>query len=327
MIRVALVFLALTLAAAGVTGRCGTRPDNPLYDLLHFDGGEDFVDAGPPDCSPCAQWGAPQILAPIPDVLDELSGIAVSARHPGVVYAHNDSGDSARFYAFRYDGVPLGEFHLDGADASDWEDMALGPCGDATCVYLADFGDNLQSRSDYSLYRVREPDVAATRPAGEVSLPFQRFPFEYPGNARYNAETLLVHPLTGDIYVLTKHDTGTRSRVFKFPQPLTADVRVMLIDLGLAPVPTQDDTMLTGGAINPCGDAMLLRMYNRIVELRVPDGGTFESIFQQEPVSVPTPLDEPQGEAVAYGPDGRSYFTASERSGQSLHRVACLRAP
>jgi hypothetical protein len=101
-------------------------------------------------------------------------------------------------------------------------------------------------------------------------------------------------------------------------------VRVSLIDLGWAPVPEPDDVMLTGGAIHPCGDAVLLRMYNRIVELRVPDGGTFESVFRTAPNTVPTPIDEPQGEAVTYGPDGQSYFSASERTGQSLHRVQCL---
>ena len=314
-------------AALAVSATCGARPDNPLADLMSFDGGEDLLDAGPPDCSVCLNWSQPQILAPIPNVLDELSGIALSRAHPGVVYAHNDSGDSARFFAFRFDGLPLGEFHFEGVDAHDWEDMALGPCADTTCVYLADFGDNLQTRSDYVVYRTREPDVGATRPAGEVALPFQRFPFEYPNHERYNAETLLVHPKTGELYVLTKGDTGEQSRVFKFPQPLQPDQHVTLIALGKASVPEPEDSMLTGGAINPCGTAILLRMYNRIVELHVPDGGTFETVFRAEPVSVPTPIDEPQGEAVTYGPEGQSYFSASERSGQSLHRVQCLRTP
>jgi hypothetical protein len=323
MIRLLLLVIA---AAVAVAATCGVRPADPL-DILRFDGGEDRVDAGPLDCSPCLTWAGPQILSPLPAPLEELSGLAASRAHRGVLYAHNDSGDAARFFAFRYDGELLGEFHLEGADARDWEDMALGPCEEATCVYLADFGDNLQSRTDYALYRVREPDVAATRPAGEQSVPYQRFRFDYPDNHAHNAETLLVHPLTGDIYVLTKEASGIRGHVFKFPRPLAPDARVTLIDLGLAPVPTPDDLMLTGGAISPCGDAVLLRLYNRIVELRVPDGGPFEAVFRATPTDVPTPIDEPQGEAVTWGPDGQSYFTASEQTGQSLHRVHCSNTP
>src|SRR4051812_14016824 len=111
------VFAVLGLA---VSATCGNRPSGLLADVQRFDGGEDVVDAGPPDCSRCEAWGLPQILAPLPPVLEELSGLAVSAAHRGVVYAHNDSGDSARFFAFRIDGVPLGEFRLEGVDAIDW---------------------------------------------------------------------------------------------------------------------------------------------------------------------------------------------------------------
>jgi hypothetical protein len=320
------VFLGLFAAAVVVSSTCGPRLD-PLIDILRFDGGEDLIDAGPPDCSPCNSWSSPQLLSPLPSALDELSGLAISKAHRGVVYAHNDSGDAARFFAFRFDGELLGEFHLEGIDAKDWEDMALGPCDTATCVYLADFGDNLQTRSDYAIYRVREPDVAATRPAGEQSVPYQRFPFDYPDNHSHNAETLLVHPITGDLYVLTKEGAGTRGHVYKFPRPLQPDQRVTLIDVGLAPVPTADDLALTGGAISPCGNAVLLRLYNRIVELRVPDAGPFDAVFRATPADVPTPIDEPQGEAVSWGPEGQSYFTASERYGQSLHRVFCVKAP
>jgi hypothetical protein len=321
MIRV-LAVLGLAVAAT-----CGNRSAGLMPDLQSFDAGEELADAGPVDCSRCEAWGPPQLLAPLPPALEELSGLAVSGAHRGVVYAHNDSGDSARFFAFRIDGVPLGEFHLEGADAIDWEDMALGPCDTGTCVFLADFGDNLGTRSERALYRVPEPDVAATRAMGEVSLPYDRFTFDYPDGVRHNAETLLVHPHTGDVYVLTKDQMAVRSHVFKFPRPLDASKRMTLIDLGRASVPDQDDTLLTGGSINPCGDAVLLRLYNRIVELRVPDGGTFEQVFSQSPSEVPMPIDEPQGEAVAWGPDGQSYFTASERSGQSLHRVVCRTPP
>src|SRR4029453_18052009 len=58
----------------------------------------------------------------------EASGLANSGNNPGIYWTHNDSGDSARFFAV--DGSTGGvaaAYELVGASAVDWEDMALGP--------------------------------------------------------------------------------------------------------------------------------------------------------------------------------------------------------
>src|SRR5690606_12327811 len=57
------------------------------------DAGED---AGAPDCR---VFSAPMVLGSVDDArLAELSGLAASRRHPGLFYAHNDSGDVARVF-------------------------------------------------------------------------------------------------------------------------------------------------------------------------------------------------------------------------------------
>ncbi len=322
MIRLVVVLAGGALASA----TCGLRPALSPFDADFFDGGEGG-DAGLADCTPCEKWGPVQLLAPMPLSLESLSGLAVSAAHRGVLYAHNSASDAARFYALRYDGLPLAELQLDGASAVDWEDMAIGPCESGSCLYLADVGDPLGTRTDYAIFVVPEPDVRSMRPIGPINVPYVRLPFDYPNSARHDAQTLLVHPQTGDIYLLTKDGSGVRSHVYKFPRPQQPDVRVTLIDLGHASVPTPDDAELTGGSVHPCGNSVLLRLSNRVVELRQPDAGTFDSIFKEAADEVPGPVDEPQGEAVAWGPDGKSYFTASKLSGQSLHRVQCLPKP
>ena len=63
-----------------------------------------------------------------------------------------------------------------------------------------------------------------------VSVPWERLPFEYPGAVKWNAETLLVHPQTGDVYVVNKLPAGNASTVFKFPQPLTPGVKATLAE-------------------------------------------------------------------------------------------------
>ncbi len=242
------------------------------------------------------------------DPLVELSGLVASRAQPGVLFAHNDSGDTARFFAIASTGAVAQTFVLDGGSAQDWEDIALGPCPSGTCVYLGDIGDNLRIRTNYAIYRVPEPTVTS----GSTNVAWERFPYEYPGAARHNSESIFMHPSSGRLYLVTKEDTAP-SEVYRFPLPFDSS-RVATLELvATLTVPSNTDRPLTGADVNVCGTAVMLRMYNRMVELRLPPTETdFEKIFLVDPVTVPTAM-EGQGEAVAYGADGRSYFTASEK--------------
>ena len=78
--------------------------------------------------------GAAQTPAPVPSVeyqalltderVDEISGLAASRQHPGVIWALNDSGDRAHVYALAPDGEVLATLWLRGARNIDWEDLA-----------------------------------------------------------------------------------------------------------------------------------------------------------------------------------------------------------
>src|SRR5207245_3442426 len=82
--------------------------------------------------------------------LVESSGVAVSHAYPGVLWTHNDSGDGPYLYATDLRGTDRGALLVPGAQAIDWEDIALGPCpisflpkADA-CLYLAATGDHFE---------------------------------------------------------------------------------------------------------------------------------------------------------------------------------------
>jgi hypothetical protein len=302
-VRAALVLFFAVLA-------CSPKQATTLIPQLAQDGS---VPDGGAGCACGGAWG---------DVVDagllgepalvELSGLVASRAHPGVLYAHNDSGDTARFFALDEHAQALGEFDLTGASASDWEDIGLGPCPTGTCVYLGDIGDNRRIRTDYAVYRVAEPQVEVGAPAGVVAISaWDRLPYTYPGDEKNNCESLFVHPVSGRVYLVTKETNGVPSRVFRFPEPLTPGVSATLELVATLPFPTTSDAPLTAADVNPCGTAVLLRMYNRLVELRLPAGAPFEDVFARPPITVPV-ADEPQGEAVAYRADGLGYFTSSE---------------
>src|SRR5690606_29311603 len=76
--------------------------------------------------------------------IKEASGLAASRRHSGMLWTHNDSGDEARIFLMTDNGKHAGEYFLEGVEALDVEDIAVGPgpVDGLSYIYLADFGDN-----------------------------------------------------------------------------------------------------------------------------------------------------------------------------------------
>jgi len=321
----------------GAPGDAASDPDAATQDADDdgaIDAGEPDAEAGaadagdsgvaPPMCGGCGtgDWAAPSPLGTIPaGQLPELSGLASSRLHPHTLYAHNDSGDSARFFAIDESARLLGEIDLPGATATDWEDVAVGRCPAGWCVFIADIGDNDLNRTECAIYRVPEPE---TLPAGgsKITATFERLPFVYP-DGWHNAETLLVDPQSQRIFVVTK-ETAVPSRVYEMPTPVTPNVRATLVFVATLSVPVTAGP-ITGGDLNGCGDRILIRSRSAMYELARAPAGELVSIFSATPVAVPLAV-EPQGEAVAYAADGRRYFTASEQDetpSVSLNAVDC----
>ena len=310
--------LLLCVAVLGL--RCAPKPaqlfvPDPDRDagVVTADGG--VTDAGTLDagavCQPfCSSWTNPRALGTIVAPVVELSGLVASRTQPGVLFAHNDSGDSARFFALSStDGSLLQEFSVQGATNRDWEDIAVGPCASGSCLFIGDIGDNNRVRTDYALYVLPEPTVVPGGPV--VTVMAERLPWQYPMGVKNNSESLIVDPTSGRPYVITKAPGSFQvSTAYRFPMPLTPGTQATLEEVATLPIPGPTDSQLTGADVSPCGDAVLLRMYNRLVLMRT-DGGSLESALTGTPVAVPV-AQEGQGEAVAFAADGRSYFTASE---------------
>src|SRR5690606_11714091 len=158
--------------------------------------------------------------APIEEArLTEASGLAVSARHPDVLWTHNDSGDGPRLFALTEDGTVLATYLLEGATAVDWEDLALGPGAvpGEDDLYIGDVGDNGRARPFVTVHRLREPDPRLGQEGGSGSFTeFRSFHLFYP-DSPHDAETLLVDPRSGDLYIVTKEKAGA-SIVFRAPR-------------------------------------------------------------------------------------------------------------
>ncbi|HEX3695237.1 MAG TPA: hypothetical protein VH374_07600 [Polyangia bacterium] len=279
------------------------------------------VDIGPPVCQHCAAYAAPTALGLISPTLHELSGLAASRVHPGILYAHNDSGDTARFFALNQAAQISAELDLPGATNTDWEDIAMGPCPVGSCVYLSDTGDNDVNRKQYAIYRVAEPDTLPTA-GGSINVTYEMFPFVYP-DGPHNAESLLVDPQTGRVFIVLK-EANVSAPVYELPLPLQANTVVTVVKVATLSLPASAG-LVTGGSFHPCSDRILIRTKLALYELTRRADGDLVSVFSGAAMTMPVAA-EPQGEAVEYRPDGLGYYTSSETANgitPALSAYAC----
>ncbi len=250
---------------------------------------------------------------PAPNVgaadLDEASGLVFSRKHEDVLWTHNDSGGDPQLFAIDTDGSLLGRFAVAGAANHDWEDIATGPGPEPgkSYLYIGDIGDNSAVRASISVYRVAEPEQ---RPDGDAGLPqVERQVLTYPDGAR-DAETLIVDPESGDLYVVTKREA--KSRVYRFDGPWdgTPSQLEYLGALGWSGA--------VAGDTSPSGNLVALKSY---LFVRIYDRVAGESIWQtlSKGGEIAPYIPEPQGEAIALCGNEGVYLTLSEGAGSPLY--------
>lgn len=183
--------------------------------------------------------------------LIESSGLAVSARHPGVLWTHNDGGRTAEVVAVDSDGATVAHVTLAGIDPYDAE--ALAPGNDARgrpALYLGDIGDNLAARPDVSVFRFSEPARLT-----DATVTSEWYRFSYPDGA-HDAEALLVDP-NGRIIIATKELVG--GALYRAPRRLVTADRGTNRLTRVAGAPA----LITDGAYLPDG-RFVLRSYTSV---------------------------------------------------------------
>ena len=155
-----------------------------------------------------------QMPDPAIPALTEQSGLLKSLRYTGVYWAHNDSGDTARIFAFTIDGKPVGApkdkpyegLRIDGATNFDWEDIST----DGDNLLISDLGNNANARRDLAIYVVPEPNPAVIKHSSilrriPVAYDDQR---EFPPAGDYLWDCEAIFWKRGKMYAITKHRIG-----------------------------------------------------------------------------------------------------------------------
>jgi hypothetical protein len=294
------------------TGDVRVQPDAQVVDAR--DG-----DAMVMGCGRCARYAEPVFSGRRPNVINELSGLAASAVHPGIYWAHNDSGDSARLFAIGPDGAVVGEYAITGASAADWEDIAVAPCpvGGGSCIVIGDVGDNPSTRTSVDLYRVREPSMLQAM----GSLEATRFRVRYPSGAM-NCEAIVVDRADGRTALLIEKASSATLRVVTVDVSAAMGGAVMASEHGT--IANFNGALVTGADMHPCDRSIIVRTYASAWELRGASGATLVDLSRAMRAEVPAAA-EVQGEAIAYVHDGRGYITSSEGTTAVFRATSCAR--
>jgi hypothetical protein len=174
-------------------------------------------------------------------IVEEISGVVASRRHPGVYWVHPDSGHPPKLVAIDSNGARLAEVILAGAPNIDWEDIAIDDVGR---LYIGDIGNNTGLLPVRYVYTVEEPDPFD--PPQAPVRPVQHWRVRYAEGDRVNCEGLFWH--AGSLYVVSR---GPRSTVYRLV-PRGEDELVM------TPVAASPLAGVTGADVSPDGHSLLL---------------------------------------------------------------------
>nr|MBI1232684.1 hypothetical protein [Cytophagales bacterium] len=236
--------------------------------------------------------------------IDEASGLVVSWKNPNLLYTHNDSGGDPVIYMLDSLGKDRGTIFLEGAKNRDWEDIAIGPGKNSTqsYVYVGEIGDNDAKYEHIAFLRFPEP----TKSQRELRVTPEKIQLKYPDGPK-DAETLMIDPLSGDLFILTKRDSSNTLYTVQEKNLWNQSTPVILEKVMKLPI-----TMSVAGDISKDGRHIVIKNYWVVYYWERKEGETVPEALSRDPILLPyTP--EPQGEAVAFFQNGRGYFTLSEK--------------
>ena len=268
------------------------------------------------DGQPCTAYGSEIALGQVmEESLNEISGVAVSRRNPGVVWVHEDSGAEPLIHGLNRDGTVAGVLRLEGVENIDWEDIAVGVCDplepERSCVVVGDIGTLGTARAVFSLLRFEEPLLDGT--GGEQVIAPEVYPVVYP--VAEDSESLAL-TAEGLPVVVTKREDATAG-VFWLPD-WSAGVWEAMGEVPTGAAGEDLTARATAADLWPDGSRLILRTYFHIWQ--------FDPADDLSALPPPLELDgafELQGEAIAWDTEQGGFLQISEGVEPTLYRVPC----
>ncbi|GAB3383156.1 hypothetical protein NCG89_13215 [Spongiibacter taiwanensis] len=250
--------------------------------------------------------------------LNEMSGLASSFVSDHLLWAHNDSGDSARLFRLNTNGEVLGQVNIRGASAFDWEDIASFKDANGNAFLLiADTGDNTGLRPFVDLYLLAEPGLDAAE-----AKTLRRYTVVYPDGPR-DTEAVAIDAVERSVYLLSKRDDNPR--LYRFSLDALKQLFVPLQYLGeVTSLPSKAkhadikakqrwQFQPTAMAFSPEHDAAIVVTPRHTYYFPRDGEDSWLTALNRDPVIL-NPGRFPQIEAGTFSRDGNTLYLGSEGS-------------
>ncbi len=217
----------------------------------------------------------------------------------------------------------LGTYTLQGIAAIDYEDIAVGPgpAEGTSYLFVGDIGDDTGTRTEgIVVYRVSEPEV--TGAGDQVLSGVDALNLAFPDGAR-DAETLLVDPQSGDLFVITKQDTF--NRIYRATAPGSGSQSIVMQLMG-----EMDWTGAVAGDVSQSGLEILIKSHSSVYLYDRSYGqDLWEAIDTGSAFTNPSYAPETQGESIAFDIHGENFYTLSATAApRPAHcSFTCVREP
>jgi hypothetical protein len=272
--------------------------------------------------------------------LKEASGLAGSVGNPDLLWTHNDGGDEARIFLIDEQAHLKATILLDTIKNRDWEDIAVGPgpIEGKTYVYVGDIGDNKASHKYKFIFRVEEPVADWSKTSDTTLVKVDMIKFQLPDGQR-DSESLMIDPLTRDIYIISKREEKVNLYRLPYPQSTTKEVTAELAVTKLEfnqfeeKVFSQKDgekltngyhsdyyNQIVGCDMSKDGSELLIKSYSSVYYWKRKEQEGIAEMITRTPIRLPY-LPEAQGEAITFDVRGAGYFTMNEKLGKNPQRL------
>ncbi len=243
--------------------------------------------------------------------LEEASGLVASFANPAHFWTVNDSGNPAEVFLIDSTAQTKIVCKLGNIANRDWEDIAIGvgPVPGKKYLYVADIGDNLAVFPYKYIYRFEEPSLknGATQTITDVKTFVVLLP-----DGKRDTETLMIDPITNDLYIVSKREEHVNVYLQKFPY--ASDT------LKPEKVLTLPYNKIVAGSISQDGQEVLMKNYDQIFYWKRSGEKSVVELLKKPPIEIPYER-EPQGEAMCWSNDTSGFYTLSESNNGVLAQL------
>jgi len=210
----------------------------------------------------CTNYGQLKIITDLPGSLKEISGMATY--NDSTIWALEDKGNKDEIYQINFKGDILKNLTVKNGDNNDWEDMAMDKVGN---LYIADMGNNDNSRKNLVIYKIPNPTIESGDKVDAVHIKFH-YPDqkEFPPKKNallYDAEALFHH--NDSLFIVTKNRSDPftgETHIYSLPDT-KGSYEATLVG-SFIPCKDWDICRITSIDISPKGDKIIALSYGKL---------------------------------------------------------------